>query len=467
MGRIVCNEIDYSGSPLVTDSTPNASSVNPVTSAGVHNALVGQEGLLKDTVGFTSKNLIPFPSFTQDTVTIYGITFVNNHDGSVTISGTNDNTDTSNYTLLNQSVVPEFWNGLKNIPLILSGGISSDIFVLFWSVNTGTKKDTGNGANILFTDSAISENYNIAIGVAKGTTIASPITVYPMLRKADIMDDTYEQYHIPGVVSQEAQNVLGAKNLNKYPYRRDIDGTRNGITWSSYSDGSVKANGTSTNFSDYNMHPRTIMRDDSELWLPKGRYILSLGADKTSNIYGYVGVTYNNAFRVICDSIYDKKEFVIDDSILIDSEYKTSDGKVLVGVYLGVTANKIVDNVTFHPMIYLSSVKDETWVPFAKTNRDLTESIYNLLGESGLTKRLDNTYDLDNFINFPTGFYYWSTPPSHSPENISYAALINIVRTINDAKQLVFSETAIYVRSRGGDPGSWGNWTKFTGTVLS
>lgn len=43
MGRIVCNEIDYSGSPLVTDSTPNASSVNPVTSAGVYKAIYGDK----------------------------------------------------------------------------------------------------------------------------------------------------------------------------------------------------------------------------------------------------------------------------------------------------------------------------------------------------------------------------------------------------------------------------------------
>ena len=83
-----------------------------------------------------------------------------------------------------------------------------------------------------------------------------------MLRKADILDDTYEPYHPGKVLSEEANGELGAVNLLAYPYLHTTR-VHNGVTFTDNGDGTVTANGTATaeaifTFSDKNKNAQCL-----------------------------------------------------------------------------------------------------------------------------------------------------------------------------------------------------------------
>ena len=74
--------------------------------------------LFKDTVGFTRKNLIPYPYITK-TKTTNGITFTDNGDGSVTANGTA--TSLANFGLIAGENARTLLMKYQGVPLILSG----------------------------------------------------------------------------------------------------------------------------------------------------------------------------------------------------------------------------------------------------------------------------------------------------------------------------------------------------------
>ncbi len=142
-----------------------------------------EAALNRSTLGYQRKNLLKNTAVSQ---TKNGVTFTVNEDGSVTANGT----ATANALL-----------GLSDIKLTvgkkytLSGcpeGGSSTTFKLYgldttnW---TGAGSDYGNGDT--FTIRYSINQYRIAIYT--GYT-ADNLTFYPMLRYAEISDDTYEPY---------------------------------------------------------------------------------------------------------------------------------------------------------------------------------------------------------------------------------------------------------------------------------
>ena len=152
--------------------------------------------LLKDTVGWTGKNLIPYP-YHENTKTKNGIIFTDNGDGTITANGT----ATANAVFYTFNL-----NTGKNLIALESdyykmtgcptNGDSSSYYLSCTKYINGTYnktlKDTGNGVEII----ADEDNgvYGVAINIISGTTVEN-LTFYPMLRQADIADDTWEPYH--------------------------------------------------------------------------------------------------------------------------------------------------------------------------------------------------------------------------------------------------------------------------------
>lgn len=178
------------------DNVPVKNSAHAVRSGGIYDSVVGNTELIEDTVGWTGKNLIPteVTSKTQN-----GITFtVNNNDKSVTVSGT-----ASADARLDYNLYLDIGTSLTNNTYILSGcpsGGSTSTFYIYANIHNtsddsfaANMNDIGTGA----TRFVSSSNYirSVVIKVFSGTNISTPITFYPMLRKADILDDTYEPYH--------------------------------------------------------------------------------------------------------------------------------------------------------------------------------------------------------------------------------------------------------------------------------
>jgi hypothetical protein len=161
-------------------------------------------------------------------------------------------------------------------------------------------------------------------------------------------------------------NVLGAKNL--LPNNATTQ-TINEVTFTVNSDGSVTANGTATSAAVL-----TLCSNWGGQLTDGKQYILS-GCPTQSSV----------GYRI--DAFGDNTSLIQDTG---SGAKFTSNGDSLT-VRIVVNANATV-NATFYPMIRPSSIKDDTYAPYAMTNRELTEKspiiLYESTGDTGL-KSLD------------------------------------------------------------------------------
>lgn len=308
------------------------------------------EEIVKDTVGWTGKNLVK----KTNSATHNGITFTVNEDNSVTVNGT--------------ATATAFWGAPATIEVddfIMSGcpqnGSSNSYLIDVRNAVGGVSpysrdyQDTGNG--IQFHNDSEQTVY-INIRIASGYT-ANNLVFKPMLRKADITDPTYEPYH--ETVEQckfdrAEQRVLGAKNLLSQSFSFS-QATVYGITFTILEEGKIKIDGTNDGtainyFLINNLTP------------PKGDYILSKGY-KNANVK-LSADAYNDTTWVknlATSGVEDEKPLTIDYS-----------GYNRVRFQIIIEKNTVVDNIMVYPMLRLASDPDDTFAPYAMTNRELTES---------------------------------------------------------------------------------------------
>ena len=153
----------------------------------------------------------------------------------------------------------------------------------------------------------------------------------------------------------KSQGEYGVKNLIPYPYIQSTK-TQNGITFTSYSDGSVLVNGTATNDANFEV----LRKSDDSLggyWMTGGK---SNGLLMRQRIVAKTGGTY----------IRDKRD--TGSGILLDNiDASTEMYYILVYVMNGTSVN----NETVYPMIRLAADTDDTYRPYAKTNKQLTDEV--------------------------------------------------------------------------------------------
>ena len=151
--------------------------------------------------------------------------------------------------------------------------------------------------------------------------------------------------------------VLECKNLLKNTARTL---TTNGITFTVLDDGSVRANGTAT--ADAGL---TIV-----FTLLNGNYYFngcpSGGSNSKYNVYVW-DVTANARAKK-----WDKTTNVTND-IGSGSQEVYIDNAHSYQMTMRVMSGQTVSNIVFKPMIRLASITDDTYVPYAMTNRELTE----------------------------------------------------------------------------------------------
>lgn len=145
--------------------------------------LTAETALNRSTLGYTRKNLLKNTAASQ---TKNGVTFTVNADGTVTVSGTNTGTSTV-YVTLNSGVETSL--GQKYTASIGDTetlGVYMSLFDTSWA---GVGKCS---TSVTFIEDKNSGR-NIRLSVESGITVEN-VTFYPMLRLADIADDTYEPY---------------------------------------------------------------------------------------------------------------------------------------------------------------------------------------------------------------------------------------------------------------------------------
>lgn len=327
--------------------------------------------LLKATAGWVGKNRLQIPASVV-TQTVSGVTFTvtRNADGEVTEIDVNGTASARvDFEIKSK---PQF-SGTKILNGCPSGGSSSTYRILYSNESGSAFADLGDGVEVTKYDDTQYPNNKIVIFVANGYT-ANHLKFHPMLRDASIIDDTYEPYHASVdkcKFDRAEQRVLGAKNL------QDITATtqtKNGVTFTVNADKTITLNGTTTAWTDLNLYP------DSEF--PQGEYIVSTPI-VTNAAYRIWDVTHNT-------ELYNS---------LTDGESKriTVQANTTLRYLISINRNLTV-NGTIKPMLRLASDPDDTYAPYAMTNRELTELA--TVQESAVTDIISgaNVYDNTNYL---------------------------------------------------------------------
>lgn len=174
------------------DKVSNAENISYDSDKSVQGAI----DELKGTIGYTSKNLIPYPHY-HTTRSENGIDWTDLRDGRVQANGT-----ATNDTVFQLRHRLNGYYVLKNGSYIING-VPKDIKDKGCTINV-SKNDEANSTTssiILATDygdgakftSDTTENVGIYIVIPTGVTLDNVI-FEPMLRYASIQDDTYEPY---------------------------------------------------------------------------------------------------------------------------------------------------------------------------------------------------------------------------------------------------------------------------------
>ena len=299
--------------------------------------------------------------FTINSTVAKGITFVQNSDGTVTVSGSN--TQGSGVGILTKVQM------LKKGTYILSGcpSITNGVLSLQLSDEPtliGLIAEAKNGQEVTFT-LASDTNVKIQYYANAIASITGSVTIKPMLRLATDSDSTYQPYAMTNkeLTKQVApiddmNNILGAKNLLPNKATTQVV---NGITYTVNEDGSITADGTAT--SDASLYLAGV-QSFGLYNLKKGQYILSDGNNGYSNeIYMQIH-KYESPYTSYGGTRYGAKTFTLSEDV-----------NVVVRIFIanGVT----VSNLTFKPMLRPASIKDESYVPFVMTNKQLTDEAYD------------------------------------------------------------------------------------------
>lgn len=306
--------------------------------------------LNRTTLGTQCKNLLKNNAVTQ---TINGVKFTVNSDGSVAVNGTNTSSSSAYIQLC----------GLVNYgnsKLIASIGQNiTDVYMAIYDSDWNWI-GTGSAGTISWENS--SKKRLVRLVVKPGATINN-VTVYPMIRYADITDDTYEPYK-ESVDTRLIKNksdiavnktTLGyqRKNLLKNTAKTS---TMSGVTFTVNTDKSVTANGTNSTSNYANI---IVFKGELEA----GTYTLTgaasdafrirLGMGTSADGYGaYVGLDKGNGYTF------------------------TVAEKALYTVTCQVESGKTASNVIFKPMIRDADIMDDTYEEYIE---DINTRLNNLL----------------------------------------------------------------------------------------
>ena len=148
---------------------------------------------------------------------------------------------------------------------------------------------------------------------------------------------------------KDMNNVYGSKNLlpNNAPSQ-----VKYGVTFTVNDDGTVTANGTATNFTSIS----------TTFTLPAGNYILS----------GCPSGGSGNTYRISINNRDTSTNLGFDYGS--GFEFTLNEETNLI-VYFDIRGGYTASNLTFYPMIRLASIEDDTYAPYAKSNKELTEEL--------------------------------------------------------------------------------------------
>lgn len=325
-------------------------------------------------------------TWTGNSYALNGITFAFADDGKVTVSGTASAlcsiNISGNYDLNGDYIITGCPSG---------GGSSTYSLRIYDSSATVVADDIGEG--ISFTANNLA-NCRTNIIVRKDAAFSTPIVFAPMIRDSKDPDATYQPYAKTNQeLTAENQtltsafannvNVNGCKNiLPNYVTPFSSGGAHVAID----DDGIITVTASSALTGNCNIYPvgNSDIKENKKLYLPKGTYI-GCGCPSGGSGSTYYVHFYNQSSSANLGYDYGEGvEFTLDSDTWI---------VVRASIRSGYT---ISDSVVFKPMITLSTDVPSDYahyVPFAKTNRQLTQDsvTWDDYSELGAVNLLSNT----------------------------------------------------------------------------
>ena len=312
---------------------------------------LSRKGLVEQIV---ADNLILYP-YSDTTLTINGITFVDNGDGTVTVNGTA--TATTAFTLMDCS---ELTNGeiytLSGCPK--GGAVSKYRIYMSWS----DFSDIGDGYTGKFVKDTTNGNY-LRLQIANGVTVNN-LTFKPMLEKG-AMAHPYQPYNFS---REKIVEQIMADNLIEYPYKQPYN-KANGITWSKNDEsGVVIANGTATAHAQYYFNQETT---------------LGMKPNETYTLSGFPkGQPYNNGFRLRIILNYNEEgvaqysDFGAGVTFTTPSNFKHC--RIMVDLPSGTSVSILV----IKPMLEKGNVV-HPYTEYRKSHTKLREDLDTLMEDTG------------------------------------------------------------------------------------
>lgn len=270
-----------------------------------------------------------------------GITFTVNSDKTVLADGTNDTSANSSLVINRYDLSPGTYI-LNGCP---SGGARNTYRLAIQETGSYSilgSIDIGNGSGEFTIDTTT--NVQIAIFIQKGLTVNN-LLFKPMLRKATIADDTYEQYgaspspdYLSEIENLEGENICPSLNTTR---------TINGVTFTKNKDGSITMNGTATADATYPINVNTTTNTRTVLLKANSNYRM-LSSYESGKYTTQVFYLKNNVMTYSSSS-----------SSLIETVEETK-----AGMYIRVYKDAVLDNITIYPQI----TKGEEYKPYVPYN---------------------------------------------------------------------------------------------------
>lgn len=328
------------------------------------------------------RNIIPYP-YSQTTKTVYGVTFTDNKDGSIGISGTQDGSTSKPYM-----GVGIWWGTDKkegnikidaNTYFTISANCSSDNAGIRYYVydESGSKL----ADNIVYGTATKTLKFDVDTWVALCIETAANSETYDCICKPQLELGTIAHAYEPSIESNvnlkkeiDKTSTLQGQNLIPYPYD-GTEGNTNGITWTVNDDGSVTANGTASKEAPYSLiYPYNLSTMKS---LQLGNtYIISDGlTDEQHTNVGYMQLVR-----------YDKNNptnWKYGVSSMKGTEiYTANDENTLqYGIRLIIRNGATANNITFKPMLEVGTMSHE-YQPTTISNTSLNERLSDQQGQN-------------------------------------------------------------------------------------
>lgn len=364
-----------SATETTLDTVPTENSTNAITSGAVYTDSANQQLEIDYAINTGAKNVFQ-GKFTAKTLS--SVVFTVNSDGTVIANG----------TASASANLPSTTFLLKAGTYIFTSAEASqrnrtyDSYVYNVDASLTIARDNPNDSpGNTFT---LSQDTNVRINcrVANNYT-ASNLVFKPMIRDAVIRNSTFEPYAKTNVdLTNENENQqleidyainTGAKNALKITAS---SGVLNTATIDIADDGSIHISGQPTGNGAY------VLSSGIDLVIPENTYILSMGAEagntrmtlslRRKGTTKYVDL-YMAESRIIPAGTYDRAHIYL----YSDTNYDT----------------------TVYPMIRRAEITDDTYVPYAPTNRELYElcdTKASLNDIYGIKNQLPNGTDLNN-----------------------------------------------------------------------